>query len=149
MTTPTTKTPKEIIRSIIDALHMSIRAFAREMNEPYSKIFDIQSGRTKVIVPSVQQSIAEHYGVNMNYLRTGQGEMFCTPQSNHPNQPPQPEQPAQSPTTDNVANAFLNVISALREENAQLERRVTALERKMQRLSDIFSSSLSDEDNNV
>jgi len=113
----TMTTPQSILRRIVDELHMSVRAFALGMNEPYSKIFDIYNGRTKVIVPSVQRSIVEHYGVDANFLRTGKGEVFA-------NQ-------SQVPTTsDDLTNSFLKVISVLSEENARLKARIEELERE-------------------
>ena len=113
----TLTTPQSILRRIVDELHMSVRAFALGMNEPYSKIFDIYNGRTKVIVPSVQRSITEHYGVDANFLRTGKGGVFA-----NQNQVPT--------TSDDLTNSFLKVISVLSEDNARPKARIEELERE-------------------
>lgn len=113
-----TISPQSIIKRVVDELHMSVRAFASGMNEPYSKIFDIYSGRTKVIVPSVVKSISETYGVDVNFLRTGRGEVFV---SNSP-----------IPTSsDDLTNSFLRVIAAMSDENTKLKSRIEELERQL------------------
>lgn len=123
----TCNTPQEIIQKIVNELHMSVRSFALRMNESYSKIYEIYSGRTRVIVPSVQQSISECYGVDINFLRTGRGEIFVR----------QPNQPV---TTDDVTNSFLNVIATMSEENRRLKERVSELEDELRRISEALPS---------
>lgn len=127
----TTNTPQSILKRIVDELHMSVRAFALGMNEPYSKIFDIYNGRTKVIVPSVQRSISEHYGVNTTFLRTGKGEIFNTP--------------TQVPSSsDDLTNSFLRVIATMSDENTRLKERVTELEKELKRISESLPQYFTD-----
>ena len=108
-----TYTPQEILKSIIAELHMSVRSFALGMDEPYSKIFDIYSGRTRVITPGVARSIEGAYNVNMEYIRTGRGEIFKSPTIETESVAPQ--------NCVDVIKALCREISQLKQENKELK----------------------------
>ena len=115
ITTTSSKTPQEILNSIIDALHMRITTFAKGMDMPYFKVFDICRGKTRTFTDTVIKAIVERYNVNETYLLTGEGAMFK-------------EDPLSiNATSDDVTNSFLRVTSALSERNTKLQEEINRL----------------------
>lgn len=135
------KTPQEIITSIIEALNTNPRAFAREMGQPYSKIYDIYRGRTRIFTNPVIESIRNTFHVRRTYLATGEGEMFESEETN-----------IVSGSGDPVTDSLLNVISTMKTEIATYRKRVNELEIMLHRaiskhpdIAELLSECLSEE----
>lgn len=123
------KTPQEIIVSIIDKMNVTVATFAKGMNQPYTKIFDLYRGKTRTFTESVIRSLVEHYNINETYLLTGEGEMF------------QKDTFDISATTDDLTNSFLRVTSALTTKNAQLTDNINSLNEEVARLKKILDEN--------
>lgn len=116
-------TPQQIIVSIIEALNTNTRSFALGMDQPYSKIYDICRGKTRIISNNVIKSITETYHVRRTYLATGEGEMFESSDVSE----------TSTDSDDQVTCRLLQAITALNNELTTHKRRVRELEAMLSR----------------
>jgi len=109
---------KEIMQGVVDALHLTPRAITLKCGLPYTRIYNILSGRAPLISNQVAEALKSTFNVNPIYLHTGMGEMF---EIEH----------KPSSTTDDTANAFIRVIAEITEENKRLKARIAILEQEL------------------
>lgn len=67
---------KEKIEIILNDLRIKAPTFAKKINVPYSRIYDIQRGKTNEISGEVANAIAQSYPqYNISWLLSGEGDM--------------------------------------------------------------------------
>lgn len=113
-----TQTPQVILHTLLETLHMNPRSFSIAIGQPYSKIYDIYRGRTKVITHAVAESICKKFNVRYNYILTGMGAIFADE-----------ETPNTDNTNDVMTNSFIRVIKGMNEEMLVLRQRIAELEK--------------------
>ena len=69
------------LKEIRTKINANASAFAREMNIPQTTYVKYERGERKPSFELLEQ-LAELYNVNMQYLFTGQGQMFLSGESN-------------------------------------------------------------------
>lgn len=77
------------VRKTREALGLNPRQFALSVDLNPSNYYKVESGKLGVKTTSLQ-IISEKYGVSLQWLLTGEGEMFTTGHSGTVNEPPSP-----------------------------------------------------------
>ena len=97
------------LEGLLTALHISGVQFAKEINASPSLMTEIRKGRSKSVSSTVLDSIYRRYNVNINWLLTGEGEMFLSsPQGGYT---PLPDPTAQLKGKDkDVAREFIEYL---------------------------------------
>ena len=73
--------------TLISVLGLSQTEFARGINAPPNLVTELKKGRVKTLSSQTLVDMNEAYGVSVNWLLTGQGEMFVGDASHPPSLP--------------------------------------------------------------
>lgn len=72
------------LKELIQALEMSQVEFAKNLGIAKSTVSDVINGRLKDLPNPVQLKLYREYNVNLNWLLTGEGEMFLAGNAKKP-----------------------------------------------------------------